>query len=145
DLGNGEYQTVYTDLKVMLHPQIEIEGYGKGAQGENTQLYHQMMIDASKLSFDQFMRNHEYKVRKGTATSCIFDDDDGSYVGKMVDNLQGVNSDGKVYFDWVLPLENKNGKIEEYGFGTEGRDVLWQNGIDYGMIMVDERNEKLVE
>lgn len=125
----------YNNIKVIIHEQIEIEGYGKGAMGANTAYYHELMIEASKNSFTKYTKNRELEY----GTYAVFDDDDGSYISKMVNGLLPHG------FSWVDTLENKNGKIHTGGFGVASRDDYWSSHVDLKNIIIDEKNTKLVE
>lgn len=125
----------YVDYKIMIHPQILIEGYGKGKAGANTAYYHELMIEASKNAIEKYTKLRDLEF----GTFAVFDDDDGSYVNKM---SQGLFNEG---YDWVDSLENKNGKIETGGFGTESRDDYWGTHVDLENIIVDKKNTGLVE
>lgn len=136
--GNSiEPRLEYRDWKVMLHPSVAIEGYGKGtADQSNTKIYHKQMIDITKKLKDKYVggkRHLEHGI------SAIFDDDDGSYVYKMNEDLIDYG------FEFVDALENKNGKIETGGFGTVSRDKMWELGIDLGDILIDERNKDIIK
>lgn len=123
------------DYKIMIHPQIIIPGYGKGVNGQNTAMYHEQMIAASKASYDKYVKYKQLPY----GANAVFDDDDGSYVSKMSYNLLPYG------YDWVDSLENKNGKIESGGFGVSSRDDHWGTHVDLGNMIIDEGNEMLVE
>lgn len=145
--GRGsDMRYAYRDLQYMVHPQVTIDGYGKGESGENTKLYHDMMVEASKILYDKyigrFSRENGFRVdREAIEAIAIFDDDDGSYVYRMAERLGGNG-----YFDYVVPLENKNGEIASGGYSTAQRDrFIWQNPIDYGLVQIDKTNDMLVD
>ncbi len=121
----------YRDPKVMIHEQVCIEGYGKGDRGQNTKRYHDMMIQISGDLYKKY-------VTKDTAnTFAIFDDDDGSYLAHIANDII------KCGFTFVSALPNKNGRIMTDGFGVPDRDEVWQNGVDVEDIIVDDNNELL--
>lgn len=120
------------DMKVCIHPQVEIEGYGKGDAGANTKRYHDMMIDISREQWKEYGRNAD-------VTFAIFDDDDGSYVSHIAQDFRDIG------YHNINILENKNGKIETNGFGVVSRDKLWQQAIDIDDIIVDQVNTMLVD
>ncbi len=126
----------YTDWKVMIHPQVAIEGYGKGQAGENTELYHRQMIDISKSLKQKYVGN---KKSLGLGICAVFDDDDGSYINKINKELI---EDGYMYAD---AIESKNGKIETGGYGTESRDKMWEVGIDLQNILIDQSNTETIK
>lgn len=129
-----EYE--YYDYKVLLHPQIIIEGYGKGQMGQNTALYHEMMLQESISAKNHYCQGKEFFPY---GINAVFDDDDGSYVSKLAKPLL---MSGFTYAD---ALENKNGQIETGGFGVVSRDKIWESAVDYEDIMVDRYNKMLMD
>lgn len=121
----------------MIHPQVEIQGYGKGARGTNTKLYHEMMIDRTRELYTKYVGLPSKGLKYGKFA--IFDDDDGSYIGHIADYFINMG------FDDADALENKNGKFEKGGFGVAARDDMWQFGIDANKVMIDESNVDLID
>lgn len=125
----------YTDIRFMIHEQIELEGYGKGEMGVNTKFYHEQMIEVSKQMYKKYVGKRNLEL----GSFAVFDDDDGSYVSKMADALIEFG------YQWVDALENKNGKIETGGFGVVSRDKMWEISVDLGSLLIDNANDKLVD
>lgn len=136
NVGNAfEPKYEYRDVKWLVHEQIPMEGYGKGKGGSNTLLYHQWMLEISKDLYDQYVGNKRLKF----GSHVIFDDDDGSYASKLIPELAEYG-----YNDPDI-IENKNGTIENGGYGTVARDKLYMTAIDLDEIIIDKNNEMLVE
>lgn len=98
----------------MIHPQVLIEGYGKGQMGKNTELMHEQMRQISVELMHKYCGLKPLEYGK----HATFDDDDGSYVYKIAPHLIDAG------FDVADALENKNGKIPTGGFGVPDRDDI---------------------
>lgn len=127
----------YTEPKILIHPQVEIDGYGKGKAGEKTRLYHELMIKTSKELITKYVGVGSTRLEYGKWA--IFDDDDGSYIGHIAEYFTEMG------FDDADALPNKNGKIEDGGFGVIARDNIWEVGIDLEEILIDSKNQLLVD
>lgn len=93
-----------------------IDGYGRGKNGSNTRMYHEMMIDTSRRLYEEYVGYPGRELEYGKFA--IFDDDDGSYVGHISEKIMQYG------YDDADSLPNKNGKIENGGFGVAERDDL---------------------
>lgn len=124
----------YKDYKVLIHPQVLIEGYGKGTMGQNTAIYHKQMVEVSAELYKKYVGKNN-----GVETFATFDDDDGSYVSHIGQSIVDIG------YNYVDALKNKNGMIENEGFGVISRDKIWQSCIDVNDIMVDEQNVLLCD
>lgn len=95
---------------------MQIDGYGRGKRGSNTRMYHEMMIDVSKELYDTYVGYPNRELEYGKFA--IFDDDDGSYVAHISDKVMECG------YDDADSLPNKNGKIDNGGYGVAERDDL---------------------
>lgn len=136
--GLNEREREIVDLTLTVAPQILIEGFGKGKQGENTKYYHEIMRDETEKVFDKYL-NGDFKKDISINSQAVFDDDSGSYVNKFAEWLseKGI---------FAYPVPAKNGKVESpTGYGRESREEMVEPDIDIGGIVFDKSNTMLLK
>lgn len=137
---NDNYVYHYKDIMVHIEPQELIQGYGSGQQGELTEQYHNDMIRISDNVYDKYFD----KVHTILGTTAVFDDDDGSYLKKMVNSLEKK-------YDEIYKAK-KHGKSDEIststgfrGWQVSSRDNLYQLLLETGSMRIHESNTGLLD